>query len=40
VINVGSVTVFAAGANGNATPTATISGSNTGLNGPEGVAVH
>ena len=28
-----SITVYAAGASGNATPTATISGSNTGLNG-------
>jgi hypothetical protein len=39
-VNVGSVTVFAAGTNGNATPSVTISGSNTGLNGPAGVAVH
>ena len=32
-----SITVYAAGATGNATPTATIAGSNTGLNGPVGV---
>ena len=30
-----SITVFAAGASGNATPTATIVGGNTGLNVPE-----
>jgi len=29
-----SITVYAAGANGNATPTVTIAGSNTGLNVP------
>src|SRR6266581_3396605 len=32
----GIITVYAAGASGNATPTATIAGSNTGLNGPFG----
>ncbi len=32
-----SITVYAAGATGNATPTATIAGSNTGLNGPVGI---
>jgi len=35
----GSVTVYAAGATGNATPTATISGSSTGLNHPNGIAI-
>ena len=35
----GSVTVYAAGASGNATPAATIAGSNTGLDGPHGVAL-
>ena len=35
----GSVTVYAAGANGNATPTAVIAGSNTGLSAPQGIAV-
>jgi 6-phosphogluconolactonase (cycloisomerase 2 family) len=34
-----SVTVYASGATGNATPTQDISGSNTGLDGPFGVAV-
>ena len=33
-----SITVYAAGATGNTSPTATIAGSNTGLNGPIGVA--
>jgi hypothetical protein len=33
-----SIAVFAAGASGNATPTATITGGNTGLNGPFGIA--
>jgi sugar lactone lactonase YvrE len=37
--NVGSITVFAAGATGNATPTATITGSNTGLSSPNGLAL-
>ncbi|HYL56998.1 MAG TPA: NHL repeat-containing protein [Gemmatimonadales bacterium] len=35
----GSIAVFAAGANGNATPIATIEGSNTGLNTPAGIAL-
>src|SRR5205823_1450157 len=34
-----SITAYAAGASGNATPTATIAGGNTGLNGPVGVAL-
>jgi len=34
----GSITVFAAGASGNATPTATITGGNTGLGAPIGIA--
>lgn len=34
-----SVLVYSAGATGNATPIATISGNNTGLDGPDGVAV-
>src|SRR5439155_1156094 len=34
-----SITVYAAGANGNATPTATIAGGNTGLNSPTLIAV-
>src|SRR5947199_9544461 len=34
-----SITVYAAGANGNATPTATIAGGNTGLNFPAGIAL-
>jgi hypothetical protein len=34
-----SITVYAAGASGNATPTATIVGSNTGLNSPRGIAL-
>ena len=34
-----SITVYAAGATGNATPIATIAGSNTGLYFPEGIAV-
>src|SRR5689334_8808063 len=33
-----SITVYAAGANGNAAPTMTIAGSNTGLSGPQGIA--
>src|SRR5580704_1217890 len=35
----GSLTVYAAGANGNVAPIRTISGSNTGLNEPFGIAV-
>ena len=35
----GTITVYAAGARCNATPTATIAGSNTGLNHPVGVAL-
>jgi sugar lactone lactonase YvrE len=35
----GSVSIFAAGASGNATPTATISGPNTGLDVPLGITV-
>ncbi len=34
-----SITVYAAGASGNATPTATIAGGNTGLSVPNGIAV-
>ena len=34
-----SITVYSAGANGNASPTATISGLNTGLNGPSGITL-
>jgi len=34
VANQGSITVYAAGASGNATPIATIAGVNTGLNVP------
>ncbi len=34
-----SITVYAAGATGNATPTATIHGSNTGLSGPSAIAL-
>src|SRR5437773_2249047 len=34
-----SITVYAAGASGNATPTATIAGGNTGLNNPAGIAL-
>src|SRR5438093_1303346 len=34
-----SITVYAAGASGNATPTATIAGGNTGLNFPNGIAL-
>jgi len=34
-----SITVFAAGSTGNATPSITIQGVNTGLNSPEGVAI-
>jgi len=37
--NGGSVTVYAAGANGNVSPIRTISGSNTGLVDPGGIAV-
>src|SRR3989442_7041473 len=37
--NGSSVTAYAAGATGNATPTATIAGSKTGLNQPSGVAL-
>jgi sugar lactone lactonase YvrE len=36
---VASITRYAAGATGNATPTATIAGSNTRLTGPAGIAV-
>ncbi|HUO06367.1 MAG TPA: choice-of-anchor D domain-containing protein [Candidatus Binataceae bacterium] len=35
----GSITVYSANANGNASPIATINGSNTGLNNPQGVAL-
>jgi lysophospholipase L1-like esterase len=38
-IGAGSVTVYPAGSSGNVTPVATISGSNTGLNNPVGVAI-
>ena len=34
-----SITVYAAGASGNATPTATIAGGNTGLSVPIGIAL-
>src|SRR5438094_1874283 len=34
-----SITAYAAGASGNATPTATIAGGNTGLNSPVGIAL-
>src|SRR3989475_760967 len=34
-----SITVYAAGASGNATPSATITGNNTGLSGPHGIAL-
>ena len=37
--SVQTITVYAAGATGNATPTATIAGSNTGLSGPFGIAL-
>src|SRR5438552_1464632 len=37
--NVGSITVYAAGASGNAMPTATIAGGNTGLSFPQGIAL-
>src|SRR5260370_5835745 len=37
--NGNSATVYAAGATGNATPIATIAGSNTGLTRPHGIAV-
>src|SRR5260370_6003375 len=37
--NGNSATVYAAGATGNATPIATIAGSNTGLTSPQGIAV-
>jgi len=37
--NKGSISVFAAGANGNATPAKTISGSNTDLSAPSGIAL-
>ena len=36
---VASITIYAAGATGNATPMATIAGSNTGLTSPAGIAV-
>src|SRR5208282_738850 len=35
----GSITIYAVGSNGNAAPSATIAGSNTGLSGPEGIAI-
>jgi sugar lactone lactonase YvrE len=35
----GIITVYAAGASGNATPTATIAGGNTGLANPQGIAL-
>src|SRR5204863_360888 len=35
----GSITVYAAGASGDASPARTITGSNTGLNGPSDIAV-
>ena len=35
----GTITVYAAGASGNVMPTATIAGSNTGLDGPRGIAL-
>jgi len=35
----GSVTVYPPGSNGDAAPLATIAGSNTGLSGPEGIAI-
>ncbi len=35
----GAVYIFSAGANGNATPVATISGANTGLSDPDGIGV-
>ena len=38
-VNDNSVTVYAAGATGNVAPTQTISGSNTGLSNPVGVAL-
>ena len=34
-----TVTVYPAGSSGNATPSATIAGSNTGLDEPQGIAV-
>ena len=36
---VGKITIYSAGSNGNVTPSAIISGSNTGLGGPVGIAV-
>jgi hypothetical protein len=40
VVNNGnSITVYAAGASGDVTPSATISGASTGLKGPLGVAL-
>src|SRR6266850_537929 len=36
---INSITVYAAGASGNATPTATIAGGNTGLSSPFGIAL-
>lgn len=35
-----SITVYAAGSNGNVAPINTISGTNTGLNGPRGIVIH
>jgi hypothetical protein len=35
-----TVTVYAAGATGNATPEAIIAGADTGLHGPLGLALH
>src|SRR5437762_12073590 len=34
-----SISIYASGASGDATPTATIAGSNTGLSTPQGIAV-
>jgi len=39
VDGIDAVTVYPAGSNGNVAPSATISGSNTGLDGPSGIAV-
>ena len=36
----GAITVYAAGATGNVAPTATITGSNTGLYAPQGIAIN
>ena len=37
--NNGSISVFAPGSNGNASPIASIAGANTGLDGPDGVTL-